>query len=91
MLPGWLATSIVVGDDGKLKFSGEPRRKGTPEFALLQAPLDACFRPEALRVEVHLLDLLTDARVVPIVGFFSDPGDYCETVARNREVRRAVE
>jgi hypothetical protein len=31
----------VVGDDGKLKVSGEPRRKGTPKFALLRAPLDA--------------------------------------------------
>jgi hypothetical protein len=73
-LPGWSTPSIVVGDDGKLQFPGEPRRKGTPKFVLLQAPLDACFRPEALRVEVHLLDLLTGAGVAPTVGFFLDSG-----------------
>jgi hypothetical protein len=56
-LSGWSATSIVIGDDGELQFSGEPRRKGTPKFVLLQASLDACFLPEALRVEAHLLDL----------------------------------
>jgi hypothetical protein len=74
-LPRWVAAMMVVGDDGRIKLSGEPERKGTPKFARLLAPLDSCFRTHDLRVEAHLQVLRTGAGAAPVVGSFLDSGD----------------
>jgi hypothetical protein len=87
----WSRLPIVDGDGEEFADSGEVLRKKTLKLGRLLAPLDACFCTNALRVEAHLLDLIMVAGAAPVVGFISDPGDYCETVARNREVRRAAE
>jgi hypothetical protein len=65
---------IVGGDGEKFADSGEVLRKKLLKLGRFLAPLDACFRTPALRVEAHLLDLRTVAGAAPVVGFFSDSG-----------------
>jgi hypothetical protein len=74
-----------------ISISPRYRRKGTDDWRLLGSPLLDSFNQVAHQTQAHLLDLLSDAGTAPVVGFFLDSGDYCETVARIREVRRAME
>jgi hypothetical protein len=85
-----LMSSIANGDGEEFTDSGEVLRKGMLELDRLVAPLDACFRAEALRVEAHLLVHLPEPRTAPIVGFFSDAGDSTSRFAVVKEGMRGI-
>jgi hypothetical protein len=63
---------MIDGDGEEFADSGEVLRKETLKLGQFIAPLDVCFCTNALRVEAHLLDLLTDAGAASIIGFFLD-------------------
>jgi hypothetical protein len=87
----WSVKSIGDDDDGDFHFPAVYRRKGTDDWRLLGSPQLDSFHQVDHQTQAHLLDLLTDAGAAPFVGFFLDSGNYCETVARIREVWRAME
>jgi hypothetical protein len=65
--------------------AGERERLNSPSSFL---PLDAGLLPDVQRVEAHLLDLLSDAGMALVVGFFSDTGDNWQMIATCREGMR---
>jgi hypothetical protein len=76
---------MVVGDDGRIKLSGEPERKGMPKFAHLPAPLDAPVLQDNLCDMAHRLSYSTLARVVRMGKFVMNSGGQYGKIASNRE------
>jgi hypothetical protein len=64
---------MVDGDGEEFAILDDLQRKETMKLSRFLAPLDACFCKDALRVEAHLLDLLTDAGRLHSSGSSSAP------------------
>jgi hypothetical protein len=64
----------LVGGGRELADSGSRCRKETARFVNLRPPLDVGLLPEDLHVEEHLLVLLMDSGMTPVIEFFLDAG-----------------